>query len=386
MIMLGEALLLTVCALAASVGAVEMTPPDGYYLFDTAPFKTPPKVRKPPYAQTSKPCPGLDSPKEDMRLSETLCGDLQTGKLPKNPIQPEGFDGHAYPFELIKNKSLEFFGSTLPILKKDPTLPKVARFQKPSKIKHHAQSNGLFAKRGRGRRSAEGQGQGQGQPKADAGDEEPARNSRGFCDTNWGVFCTLFRGWSGGGGGGGDSDEEVSQRSSPDLTSGDAPLTPCPSVVDYVTPVFARNYEGIWRYVVQIPHEGYFTQTIEVTSCVSSRCHLLEGSCLSSPRWISLLVAELFYPHQTFPLAAPVTPPRAPVSGQQPPAPAPAPAQLQERAGRPAEHCDGTDQLGCYQVRLYYDWFLVPGSCKCWKNDVFAQYRAAKRTPKSAGH
>ena len=40
--------------------------------------------------------------------------------------------------ELIKNKSLEFFGSTLPILKKDPTLPKVARFQKQGKIKHHA--------------------------------------------------------------------------------------------------------------------------------------------------------------------------------------------------------------------------------------------------------
>ena len=64
----------------------------------------------------------------------------------------------------------------------------------------------------------------------------------------------------------------------------------------------------------------------------------------------------MFYPHQTFPLAAPLTPPRAPVAGQQPPAPAPAPAQLQERAGQAAEtqkadHCDGTDQLGCYQVR-----------------------------------
>merc|ERR1719382_803263 len=35
------------------------------------------------------------------------------------------------------------------------------------------------------------------------------------------------------------------------------------------------------------------------------------------------------------------------------------------------ESCDGHDELGCYQVRLYYDWFLIPGSCKCWKNDFF---------------
>lgn len=57
-------------------------------------------------------------------------------------------------------------------------------------------------------------------------------------------------------------------------------------------------------------------------------------------------------------------------------------------------HCDGHDELGCYQVspgaappppparahrgvsqvRLYYDWFLVPGSCKCWRPDYFARY------------
>ena len=46
------------------------------------------------------------------------------------------------------------------------------------------------------------------------------------------------------------------------------PLTPCPSAVEYVTPVFARNYQGVWRYVVQIPYEGYFTQTVEVTQCL----------------------------------------------------------------------------------------------------------------------
>ena len=27
----------------------------------------------------------------------------------------------------------------------------------------------------------------------------------------------------------------------------------------------------------------------------------MDGSCLASPRWVSLLVAELFYPHARFP-------------------------------------------------------------------------------------
>lgn len=31
------------------------------------------------------------------------------------------------------------------------------------------------------------------------------------------------------------------------------------------------------------------------------------------------------------------------------------------------EECDGHDAVGCYQMRVYYDWFLIPGSCKCWK-------------------
>ena len=62
-----------------------------------------------------------------------------------------------------------------------------------------------------------------------------------------------------------------------------------------------------------------------------------------------------------------------------------------------ASYCDGVDDIGCYQVistttrpprmnhinssfwnwwqvRLYYDWFLVPGSCKCWKQDFFTKY------------
>lgn len=32
------------------------------------------------------------------------------------------------------------------------------------------------------------------------------------------------------------------------------------------------------------------------------------------------------------------------------------------------KHCDGYDKVGCYVVRVYYDWFLINGSCKCWKS------------------
>lgn len=48
----------------------------------------------------------------------------------------------------------------------------------------------------------------------------------------------------------------------------EGPPTPCPAKVEYATPVFAKNYQGSWRYVVQIPYEGYFTQTVEVTRCL----------------------------------------------------------------------------------------------------------------------
>ena len=30
------------------------------------------------------------------------------------------------------------------------------------------------------------------------------------------------------------------------------------------------------------------------------------------------------------------------------------------------KECDGYDKIGCFIIRVYYDWFLVNGSCKCW--------------------
>jgi hypothetical protein len=43
--------------------------------------------------------------------------------VPRTPGQ--NILGVSYPFELLKNKTLDFFSRTLPILKADDTLPKV---------------------------------------------------------------------------------------------------------------------------------------------------------------------------------------------------------------------------------------------------------------------
>jgi len=148
----------------------------------------------------------------------------------------------------------------------------------------------------------------------------------------------------------------------------DLPPTPCPSAAEYLTPVFARNHEGAWRYVVQIPKEGYFTQTVEVTKCLKSTCFYMEGSCKTSPRWQSLLVAELYYPDASFPTTP--KPNYASYSSES----SNESFNLSEKgtsskaSGKTdPSQCDGFDKIGCYQVRLFYDWFLIPGSCKCWK-------------------
>ena len=212
----------------------------------------------------------------------------------------------------------------------------------------------------------------------------------------------------------------------------------------------------MWKYIVQIPHEGYFTQTVQKTSCVKTKCDFMDGSCHESPRWVSLLVAEIFYPDARFPnpIAAPAShfeqfaAPAHTMSAypqqhhhhhqqamktdkrqshgysvQQPhnkhagswrsvedetphASPSKAEAEISSLGNRrmrrqvgeepsndldskkgsgsnalsgsssgsvagsssPDEReCDGVDKIGCYTIRVYYDWFLVPGSCKCWK-------------------
>jgi len=98
-------------------------------------------------------------------------------------------------------------------------------------------------------------------------------NEGGWCHDSQGVFCMLFNAFKGDKAServGGDADASSANRNglpSPSSLAA-AAMTPCPSAVEYVTPVFAKNYQGVWRYVVQIPYEGYFTQTVEVVKCL----------------------------------------------------------------------------------------------------------------------
>jgi len=418
--------------------------PQGYYPFQESPARIPPIVRKPPYLQTQIKCPGVGGIQEEQTL-DNLCGDLNKGYLPVNPIG-QNILGVSYPFELIKNETLDFFSKTLPVLKADDTLPKVAKYQdshilynptifhsQPNtnvkffddtlNLQHlaggaqrqqHRQQHGHQQHRHRFNRAVEDEVELEDQKMVEDHNDESdqngrkqrlndevlsgettrslpedkihsrvnkktrSRESRGMCDNSFGVFCMLFNAFKGEPQDSasdriGDSDvkEDISL-----MNALDEPMTPCPSAVEYVTPVFAKNYQGVWRYVVQIPYEGYFTQTVEVVKCLSTKCEFLEGSCLASPRWVSLLVAEIYYPDAYFPSGEQPIVGRDPVKGGPPKDYSS--SFLHKRSGQSSatdlHNCDGVDELGCFHVRLYYDWFLIPGSCKCWKNDFFAQY------------
>ncbi|XP_050296825.1 uncharacterized protein LOC126736491 [Anthonomus grandis grandis] len=364
-------------------------PPEGYYAFVESPNAEPPRVRPPPYSYTLADC------KEDLNRSPhsalfNLCGDLNKGTIPKNPMG-QNVLGSAYPFELIRNMTLKYLSRTLPILKADETLPKVAQVQEDyisqNSLNPYETSNN--DRSDRVRRSTKKDSTINQTATLQNATKAVDRQGRKFCDQG-GIFCTLYNVING------ESSNQptpvqhlpLERRDDVVPTRYEGPPTPCPAKVEYATPVFAKNYQGTWRYVVQIPYEGYFTQTVEVTRCLQSRCHYLDGGCLSSPRWSSLLVAEIYYPDTILSNADQTNPQRSPVAGSQPPS-----VQdfqnyqqyLQKRAGlqpgaseptsttRPM-HCDGIDALGCFQVRLYYDWFLIPGSCKCWRPDYFNKY------------
>nr|XP_012229452.1 PREDICTED: LOW QUALITY PROTEIN: uncharacterized protein LOC105676281 [Linepithema humile] len=362
-------------------------PPEGYYAFVESPNAEPPRVRPPPYIDSDKEC--YDSGKQGKGFVSihNICGDLNKGYIPRNPMK-QYVNGSSYPFALIKNHTLKFLSKALPILKADDSLPKVAKVHP---LSQNFVDTDDEEKHSRSKRSS---------PLdliTDSG-----RNGRKFCETGGGVVCMLYKAIQG------EpitsSVSAIERRDEPstsdyrrgervptqEKTEYTGPPTPCPAKVEYATPVFAKNYQGVWRYVVQIPYEGYFTQTIELTRCMQSRCHYLDGGCLSSPRWTSLLVAEIFYP-DTFLEENQGTNvgigsgTRDPVAGSPPPVHDFQIIQqyLQKRAsnrggttvdGAQQHHCDGVDEMGCFQVRLYYDWFLVPGSCKCWRPDYFNRY------------
>lgn len=178
--------------------------------------------------------------------------------------------------ELIRNQTLKFLSKTLPILKADDTLPKVTQVVENDLIENNDANRRTYdeeeesghdlhdddyepemtEKRSRSRRQA-----------------DPNRNSRKFCDGG-GVFCALYRAIQGEP----INSQLIAERREetvPVQPQYQGPPTPCPAKVEYVTPVFAKNFQGSWRYVVQIPYEGYFTQTVEVTRCLQTKCHYL---------------------------------------------------------------------------------------------------------------
>ncbi|TRY67777.1 hypothetical protein TCAL_11791 [Tigriopus californicus] len=390
--MLFQVVILTLISLVITEDVAQY--PQGYYPFEESPAKIPPKVRKPPYLQTQINCPGVGDPLQEQTL-DNLCGDLNKGFLPLNPIG-QTVEGVSYPFDLFKSKTLEYFSKTLPILKADDTLPKVAKYEdnhiayNPTIFNSQPGSRISFYHH-RTRREAEDLEAVESAASFESTDHaETPRQSRGWCDDSYGVFCMLFNAFKGK-----NNDKATNRIGDEDIpslsqiNSLESPMTPCPSAVEYVTPVFAKNYQGVWRYVVQIPYEGYFTQTVEVVKCLSTKCEYLDGSCLASPRWVSLLVAEVYYPDTSFPNPTNPHSSRNPVQGGNPPqgfnnGHFSKKQGYQAKTTTSPDKCDGQDEMGCYQVRLYYDWFLIPGSCKCWKNDFFEQYaKGAQGQPQS---
>lgn len=93
---------------------------------------------------------------------------------------------------------------------------------------------------------------------------QSSRQAKKFCDQG-GVFCTLYKAINGEYSSASPVHLPLERRDDAPLPRYEGPPTPCPAKVEYATPVFAKNYQGVWRYVVQIPYEGYFTQTLEVT-------------------------------------------------------------------------------------------------------------------------
>lgn len=112
-----------------------------------------------------------------------------------------------------------------------------------------------------------------------------------------------------------------------------------------------------------------------------TKCHYIDGGCLSSPRWVSLLVAEVYYPDSFLPPAPnnrrlPVSPQQQGIYRVQGQSDDPPPVQdfqnyqqyLHKRATQGAAdpfvqsstttpkkkpHCDGIDELGCFQASIF---------------------------------
>lgn len=129
-----------------------------------------------------------------------------------------------------------------------------------------------------------------------------------------------------------------------------------------------------WHQITIGSHVKYTNTVIVCHYCSQSKCYYIEGGCLSSPRWLSLLVAEIYYPDTYLPPDSRPSVPRSPVQGGEPPATPLHYQQFSSRAGVTADktaakpHCDGVDDLGCFQVspflpkQLIILFFLIEGA------------------------
>jgi hypothetical protein len=77
--------LLLSCAKANEVDNETENPPEGYYAFIQSASAFPPTVRPPPYQPVSKDCPDHLNSKPYVSANN-LCGDLNRGKIPRNPM------------------------------------------------------------------------------------------------------------------------------------------------------------------------------------------------------------------------------------------------------------------------------------------------------------
>lgn len=70
-------------------------PPEGYYAFVESPNAEPPTVRPPPYTFANVDC-RQDTDKTPHMSHNNLCGDLNKGFIPRNPMGQNTL-GSAYP-------------------------------------------------------------------------------------------------------------------------------------------------------------------------------------------------------------------------------------------------------------------------------------------------
>lgn len=95
---------------SGGVTGTDEEPPEGYYAFIESPSAVPPKVRPPPYTHVKLDCKELHSKKSFVSV-HNLCGDLNKGQIPRNPMQQNVLN-EPYPLYVLYC-SLFILGCTL---------------------------------------------------------------------------------------------------------------------------------------------------------------------------------------------------------------------------------------------------------------------------------